>query len=78
MLHAVKLPFIRFYRMAKRSATECAAIFDLCRELQLIEEKYYTQGRELLLRIVAMLVRMAQGSYPIQPGTHAGTRAGSN
>ena len=50
----------RFYRIAKRSSTECAAIFDLCNELQLIEEKNYIEGRELLLRIVAMLIKMAQ------------------
>jgi len=55
---------IRFYRIAKRSATECAAIFDLCKELKLINEGHYIQGRELLLRIVAMLIRMAQGSSP--------------
>jgi four helix bundle protein len=59
---------IRFYRMAKRSATECAAIFDLCRELQLIEEKCYVEVRELLARIVAMLIRMAQGPRQIQSG----------
>lgn len=51
----------RFYRIAKRSATECAAIFDLCQELKLIQESHYRQGRELLLRIVAMLIKMAQG-----------------
>ena len=61
---------IRFYRMAKRSATECAAIFDLCRELQLIEEKCYVEVRELLARIVAMLIRMAQGPRQIQSGPH--------
>ncbi len=66
---------VRFYRMAKRSATECAAIFDLCRELQLIEEKCYMDARELLARIVAMLIRMAQGSSSSQahPGPHTHT-----
>lgn len=49
----------RFYRMAKRSATECASIFDVCARLKLLDEHEYTQGRELLLRIVAMLTRMA-------------------
>jgi four helix bundle protein len=68
---------IRFYRIAKRSATECAAIFDLCQELRLIEEENYMQGRELLLRIVAMLIRMAQGSNQIKSGTHTGTHAGT-
>jgi four helix bundle protein len=50
----------RFYRMAKRSATECAGVLDVCQNLQLIEEDLYTKGRELLIRIVSMLIKMAQ------------------
>ncbi len=50
----------RFYRIAKRSATECAGILDVCLNLQLIEEKSYMKLRELLLRIVSMLIKMAQ------------------
>ena len=50
----------RFYRMAKRSATECAAIFDVCLRLQLIEELEYSKVRELLIRIVSMLIKMAR------------------
>ena len=53
---------IRFYRMAKRSATEGASIFDICRRLQIISESFYSKGRELLIRIVAMLTKMAKGS----------------
>jgi four helix bundle protein len=53
----------RFYRMAKRSATECAGVLDVCQRLQLVEEKRYTKGRELLIRIVSMLVKMAQKKY---------------
>jgi four helix bundle protein len=53
---------IRFYRMAKRSATECAGIFDICQRLRIIEEQYYSKGRELLLRIVSMLTKMARTS----------------
>ena len=50
----------RFYRMAKRSATECAGILDVCRRLRIVEEESYIKGRELLIRIVAMLTKMAQ------------------
>lgn len=50
----------RFYRMAKRSATECAGVLDLCNRLKLVEETKHLKGRELLLRIVAMLTKMAQ------------------
>ena len=50
----------RFYRMAKRSATECAGVLDICRRLQLIKEELYLRGRELLLRIVAMLIKLTK------------------
>ena len=48
----------RFYRMARRSATESAAILDACRCLELAELEQLQQGRELLLRIAAMLTAM--------------------
>jgi len=50
----------RFYRMAKRSATECASILDVCKQLELIDEGQYANGRELLLRIAAMLTKMSR------------------
>ena len=50
----------RFYRMAKRSATECAGVLDVCQRLRLVEEGRYRKGRELLIGIVSMLIKMAQ------------------
>lgn len=50
----------RFYRMAKKSATECASILDVCKQLQLVDENQHVKGRELLLRIVAMLTKMSR------------------
>lgn len=50
----------RFYRMAKRSATECSGILDVCLRLQLVNEERYGKGRELLISIVSMLVKMVQ------------------
>ena len=50
----------RFYRMAKRSATECAGVLDVCQRLRLVEESRYMKGRELLIGIVSMLIKMAQ------------------
>ena len=50
----------RFYRMAKRSATECAGILDICQRLRLVDAARHERGRELLLRIVAMLTKMAK------------------
>jgi four helix bundle protein len=48
----------RFYRMARRSATESAAILDVCHRLSLLDETRNKTGRRLLLEVVAMLVRM--------------------
>jgi four helix bundle protein len=50
----------RFYRYAKRSATECAAILDVCKNLRLTEEEHYDKGQEMLDRVFAMLVRMTR------------------
>ena len=50
----------RFYRMALRSATESAAILDVCRCLRLSDDSRLTAGRDLLLRIVAMLTRLTK------------------
>ena len=50
----------RFYRMAKRSATECAGVLDVCQRLHLVDENRYIKGRELLIGIVSMLIKMAQ------------------
>jgi four helix bundle protein len=53
----------RFYRMAKRSATECAGVLDVCQRLKLVDENRYTKGRELLINIVSMLIKMAQKQH---------------
>jgi len=52
----------RFYRMALRSATESAALFDVCGRLSLSDKALLSEGRDLLFRIVSMLTRMARGS----------------
>ena len=51
---------VRFYRMAKRSATECAAILDVLARLAAGEPTHICKGRELLVRVVSMLTKMAQ------------------
>jgi four helix bundle protein len=51
---------VRFYRMAKRSATECASILDVCQKLQLLDEQNYVNGRAIIMRIVSILTKMAQ------------------
>ena len=50
----------RFYRIARRSATESAAILDVCRRLGLIDGECRSGGREHLLSVVSMLTRLVQ------------------
>jgi len=59
---------VRFYRMAKRSATECAGILDVCQKLQLLDEQKYIKGRDLIVRIVSILVKMALAEKLIGKG----------
>ena len=57
----------RFYRVARRSATECAAILDVCGELHLADHTIQAAGREHLVRIVAMLVRLSRLGTGTEP-----------
>jgi four helix bundle protein len=67
----------RFYRIACRSATECAGMLDVCRQLKLGDESLRQQGRELLLRIVSMLTRLAKTHQRKKSGTGTGTGTGT-
>jgi hypothetical protein len=42
------------------SATECAAILDVCGRLDLVDESTHRSGKEQLDRVVAMLVVLAK------------------
>jgi four helix bundle protein len=62
----------RFYRIAKRSTTESAAILDVCLRLELSDTEKIQQGRALLLRIVAMLTRLVQSGADSDADSDAG------
>ena len=66
----------RFYRIARRSATECAAILDGCRLLRLVDQDPLVRGRVLLLRIVAMLTAMVLRLKASGSGSDAGSGSG--
>lgn len=51
----------RFYRMARRSAIECAAVLDIARRLRVGGHDLIEAGRASLLRIVSMLVGLVRG-----------------
>ena len=60
----------RFYRIARRSATESAAILDIIRRRGHCGTDLLVQARDLLVRIVSMLIRMTQnGDRARGPGT---------
>ena len=50
----------RFHAIARGSAMECAAIFDVARVLKLSDEEALHRAKELTVRIVAMLTRMCR------------------
>lgn len=50
----------RFYRMARRSGTECAAILDVMRELAVGEPTEIENGLERLVKIVSMLIKLGK------------------
>ena len=50
-------------------ADESAAILDVCRRLKLVSEASYAAGRDLLLRIVSMLVTMVRRDSGSATGT---------
>ena len=50
----------RFYRISKRSATECAAILDLFRRVQTNSERDLMEAREKLFGIVSMLTALVK------------------
>jgi hypothetical protein len=49
---------VRFYRFARRSVTEFAAVIAALAALELTDDSLGTRGRSPLLRIMAMLTAM--------------------
>ena len=50
----------RYYLTARGSATECSALLDVCFRLKLLDETGCRQGKDMLVRIVSMLIKLAQ------------------
>jgi len=59
----------RFYRMARRSAVECASHLLVIERLKLGDRDGLEIGRNQLLRIVAMLTSLAKTCSPGDPRT---------
>jgi four helix bundle protein len=50
----------RYYLTARGSATESAALLDVCLRLKLLDEASHQSGKAMVVRIVSMLIRLAQ------------------
>ena len=50
----------RYYLTASGSATECAAILDVCVRVKLIEPRVQEAGKALLERVVSRLIKLAK------------------
>jgi len=50
----------RFYRIARRSATECAAVLDIVRTLGIVDEEIVRRGKVQLLEIVGSLIGLGK------------------
>jgi four helix bundle protein len=50
----------RYYLTARGSATESAALLDVCLRLGVIDQPSHKAGKDTVVRIVSMLVRLAQ------------------
>lgn len=53
----------RFYRIARRSGTECAAVLDIALRLELATRAQCEPARELLFRIVSMLTNLVRALH---------------
>jgi four helix bundle protein len=50
----------RYYLTARGSATESAALLDVCAKLKVLNEGGHRSGKEMIVRMVSMLIRLAQ------------------
>ena len=50
----------RYYLTARGSATESAALLDIGLRLKLLEQPLHKRGKDAVVRIVSMLIRLAQ------------------
>ena len=49
----------RYYLTARGSATESAALLDVCLRLKLVGEAEHRAGKERIVRVVSMLIKLA-------------------
>ena len=65
----------RFYRIARRSATECDAVLDICERLELVSRSDVASGHEMLREIISMLVVLIRSGEGRGKGRGRGKRS---
>ena len=64
-----------FYTIARGSATECAAILDVCERLEIIENKIFVRNKNYLDRIAQMLTKLTKAMNDSRSRVRVRTRA---
>jgi four helix bundle protein len=64
-----------FYTIARGSATECAAILDVCERLEIIENKIFVRNKNYLDRIAQMLTKLIKAQHNNRTRVQTRTRA---
>ena len=59
----------RYYLTARGSATESAALLDVCLRLRLIGDTEYRTGKAMVVRVVSMLIKLAMSFEDARPAT---------
>ena len=57
----------RYYLTARGSATESAALLDVCVRLRLIGDAEYRTGKAMVVRVVSMLIKLAMSFEDTRP-----------
>ena len=58
----------RYYLTARGSATESAALLDVCLRLKLVGEAHHRAGKEQVVRVVSMLIKLAMSLEDTRAG----------
>ena len=61
-----------FYTRARGSATECAAVLDVCRKLNLVTPASTEENKAILDRIAKMLTKLIKSCRPYAPEPEPG------
>ena len=57
----------RYYVTARGSATESAALLDVCVRLRLLGEAEHRMGKAMVVRVVSMLIKLAMSFEDARP-----------